>query len=51
MILIRRPMACDGKLDENFALTDPLFPCDLVTFPQITLILDLFSCPGHDVKL
>ena len=51
MTLIRLPIAFGGRLDENFALTAPLLPCGLVILPQITLILDLFSCPGQAVRL
>lgn len=48
--LIRCPMAFAGRLLVNFALTMPLLPWALVTFPQITRVL-LGLPPGVTVFL
>ena len=42
MTLRVEPMALGGRFLLNWALTRPLFPCDLVILPQITLNFVLF---------
>ena len=42
-------MAVGGRFLANLALTDPAFPCVLVTFPQITRKLDFSDFPGTGV--
>lgn len=42
-------MALGGRFLANLALTDPAFPCVLVTLPQITRKLDFSDLPGTGV--
>lgn len=46
---ILAPIASPGKLVLNLARTDPLFPCERVTLPQIARRRDLcFGLVGDD---
>ena len=49
--LIRRPMACGGRLLRNWARTAPLLPWGRVTLPQITRWWFAFSRFGTAVLL
>ena len=40
MTLRVAPIALGGKFFANLALTVPLFPCDLITLPQIDYMLN-----------
>lgn len=45
------PIAVEGRFLLNLARTAPLFPCERVILPQMTLMRLALSCPGHAVFL